>query len=130
LEELWAAALEACQGVEEGKVQDGSSMASRLCTLSRHVAQHTRRALHLGVQKALGVVATHYQVDLEAVSTSYVIPVGVNNEVAMNRADALAPSAVDVLAEDFMASSSQTLPGGWPSSLKIVGRVVPFMFLC
>jgi hypothetical protein len=48
----------------------------------------------------------------------------------MNRADALAPSAVDVLAEDFMASSSQTLPGGWPSSLKIVGRVVPFMFLC
>jgi hypothetical protein len=85
-------------------------MASRLRTLSRHVAQHTRRALHLGVQKALDVVATHYQVDLEAVSTSYVIPVGVDNEVAMNRADALAASAVDVLAEDFMASSSRTLP--------------------
>jgi hypothetical protein len=37
LEELRAAALEACQGVEEGEVQAGSSMASRLRALSRHV---------------------------------------------------------------------------------------------
>jgi hypothetical protein len=49
LEELWAAALEVCQGVEEGEVQAGSSMASRLRTLSRHIAQRMRRALHLGV---------------------------------------------------------------------------------
>jgi hypothetical protein len=59
------------------------------------------RALHLGVQKALGVVASHYQVDLEAVSTGYVVPVGVDDEVAMNRADALAAPAADILAEDF-----------------------------
>jgi hypothetical protein len=60
-----------------------------------------RRALHLGVQKALVMVASHYQVDLEAVSTSYVIPVGVHDEVAMNRADVLAASAADILTEDF-----------------------------
>jgi hypothetical protein len=60
------------------------------------------RALHLGVQKALGVVASHYQVDLEAVSTGYVVPVSVDDEVAMNCADALAAPAVDVLAKDFM----------------------------
>jgi hypothetical protein len=60
-----------------------------------------RRALHLGVQKALCVVAAHYQVNLEAVSMGYVVPVGVDNEVAMNRADALAAPAADVLAEDF-----------------------------
>jgi hypothetical protein len=60
-----------------------------------------RRALHLGVQKALGVVASHYQVDFEAVSSGYVVPVGVEDEVAMNRADALAATAVDMLAEDF-----------------------------
>jgi hypothetical protein len=60
------------------------------------------RALHLGVQKALGVVASHYQVDLEAVSTGYVVPVGVDDEVAMNRADMLAAPAADVLTEDFM----------------------------
>jgi hypothetical protein len=61
-----------------------------------------RRALHLGLQKALGVVASHYQVDLEAISMGYVVPVGVDDEVAMNRADALANSAANVLAEDFM----------------------------
>jgi hypothetical protein len=37
LEELRAATLEACQGVEEGDVQAESSMASRLCALGRHV---------------------------------------------------------------------------------------------
>jgi hypothetical protein len=60
------------------------------------------RALHLGVQKALGVVASHYQVDLEAVSTGYVVLVGVDDEVAMTRADALATPATDILAEVFM----------------------------
>jgi DNA repair exonuclease SbcCD ATPase subunit len=54
LEELQASALEACQGVEEGEVQAGSSMASRLHALSRHVTQHMRRALHLGIQKVKG----------------------------------------------------------------------------
>jgi chromosome segregation ATPase len=89
LEELRAAALEACQEVEEGEAQAGSSMASRL------------RALHVGVQKALGVVASHYQVGFEAASSGYVVPVGVEDEVAMNRVDALAATAADMLAEDF-----------------------------
>jgi hypothetical protein len=101
-EELRAAALEACQGVEEGEVQAGSSMASRLRALSTHVTQRMCCALHLGVQKALSVVASHYQVDLEAISTGYVVPVGVDDEVAMNRADALAAPTADVLTEDFM----------------------------
>jgi urease accessory protein UreF len=101
LEELRAAALEACQEVEEGEAQAGSSMASCLRALGGHVTRRMRRALHLGIQKALGVVASHYQVDLEAVSTGYVVPVVVDDEVAMNRADALAAPAADILAEDF-----------------------------
>jgi hypothetical protein len=48
------------------------------------------------------VVVSDYQVDLEAVSTGYVVPVGVDDEVAMNRADALATPAADILTEDFM----------------------------
>jgi hypothetical protein len=60
LEELQAAALEACQGIEEGEAQARSSMASHLRALGGHVAQRMRRALHLGVQNALGVVASHY----------------------------------------------------------------------
>jgi gentisate 1,2-dioxygenase len=101
LEELRAAALEACQEVEEGEAQDGSSMASCLRALGGHVTRRMRRTLHLGIQKALGVVASHYQVDLEAVSTGYVVPVVVDDEVAMNRADALVAPAADILAEDF-----------------------------
>jgi hypothetical protein len=61
-----------------------------------------RRALHLGVRKALGVVASHYRVNLEAISTGYVVPVGVDDEVEMNRVDALAAPATNALAEDFM----------------------------
>jgi hypothetical protein len=102
LEELRAAALEACQEVEEGEAQAGSSMASRLRALSGHVARRMRRALHLGIQKALSVVASHYQVDFEAVSTGHIVPEGVDDETAMNRADALTTPAVDMLAEDFM----------------------------
>jgi hypothetical protein len=60
-----------------------------------------RCALHLGIKKALGVVASHYQVDFEAVSSGYVVSVGVEDEVAMDRADALAATAADMLAEDF-----------------------------
>jgi hypothetical protein len=101
LEKLRAAALEACQEVEEGEAQAGSLMASRLRALGGNVTRRMRHALHLGVQKALGVVASHYQVDSEAVSSGYVVPVGVEDEVAMNRADALAATTADMLAEDF-----------------------------
>jgi hypothetical protein len=62
-----------------------------------------RRSLHLGVRKALGVVESHYQVDFEAVSSGYVIPVGVEDEEAMNRGDAL--------AEDFMEFLFPDAPG-------------------
>jgi hypothetical protein len=53
------------------------------------------------LQKALSVVASHYQVDFEAVSSGYVVSVGVEDEVVMNRADALAATAADMLTEDF-----------------------------
>jgi hypothetical protein len=101
LEELRAAALEACQEVEEGDMQAGSSTASRLRALGKHVTQRLHHTLHLGVQKALGVVVSNYQVNLEAVSTGYVIPVGVDDEVEMDRADALVAPATDIVAEDF-----------------------------
>jgi hypothetical protein len=38
-------------------------------------------ALHLGVQKALGVVESHYWVNLGAISTGYVIPLGLDDEI-------------------------------------------------
>jgi hypothetical protein len=68
LEELRVAALETCQEVEEGEALAGSLLASRLRALGGHVSRRMCRALHLGVQKALGVVGSHYQVDFEAVA--------------------------------------------------------------
>jgi hypothetical protein len=102
LEELHVAALEACQGIEECEAQTGSSMVSRLRALGRHVTQCMHRTLRPGVQKALGVVALHYQVNLGAISTGYVVPIGVDDEVEMNHVDALAAPATNVLTEDFM----------------------------
>jgi hypothetical protein len=111
LEELLAAALETCEAVEEGEAQVGSSLASRLRALSGHVSRRMRHALHLGVKKALGVVASDYQVDFEAVSSGYVVPVGIEDKVAMDRADALAATAADTLAEDFMDFLFLDAPG-------------------
>jgi hypothetical protein len=111
LEELRAAALETCQGIEEGEAQAGSSLASRLRAFGGHVSQRMRRALHLGARKALDVVGYHYQVDFKAVSSGYVVLVGVEDEMVMNYADALAAPAADVLAEDFMDFLFPDAPG-------------------
>jgi chromosome segregation ATPase len=101
LEELRTAALKTCQAIEEGEAQAGSSLASRLRALGGHVARRMRRALHLGVKKVLGVVRSHYEVNLEAVASGYVVPEGVEDEVVMERADALAAAAAETPAEDF-----------------------------
>jgi hypothetical protein len=60
-----------------------------------------RRALRLGVQKALGVVRSHYEVNFEAMAEGYIVPEGVKDEAAMERVDALAADATDALAEAF-----------------------------
>jgi hypothetical protein len=99
--ELRSAALETYQAVEEGEAQAGSSLASRLRTLGWHVSGRMRRALHLGVQKALGVVRSHYEINFEAVVEGYIVPEGVEDEVAMERVDALAADTAEALAEAF-----------------------------
>jgi hypothetical protein len=50
-------------------------------------------------------------VDFEAMSSGYVVPVSVEDEVAMNRTDALAAPAADVLTEDFMDFLFPDAPG-------------------
>jgi hypothetical protein len=101
LEELRAAALKTFEEVEESEARAGSSLASCLRALGGHVSRRMRCTLHLGVKKALGVVRSHYEVNLEAVASGYVIPEGIEDEVAMECADALAAVAAETLAEDF-----------------------------
>jgi hypothetical protein len=86
--ELRSAALETYQAVEEGEAQVGSSLASRLRALGGHVSGRMRRALHL-------------EINFEAVAEGYIVPEGVEDEVAMERVDALAADATEALAEAF-----------------------------
>jgi ABC-type molybdate transport system substrate-binding protein len=101
LVELRTATLEACQAIEEGEAEAGSSLASRLRALGGHVSRRIRRVLHLGVQKALGVVRSHYEVNFEAVASGYVVLEGVEDEAAMEHVDALAADAAEALTEVF-----------------------------
>jgi hypothetical protein len=91
-----------------------------------------RRALHLGVQKAFGVVASHYRVNLGVISTSYVIPEGLDDEgaeVEMNRVETLAAPAANILAEDFMEILFPGAPSGWPPrALREIGQLSPLGF--
>jgi hypothetical protein len=99
--ELRSAALETCQAVEEGEAQAGSSLANCLRALGGHVSGRMCRALHISVQKALGVLRSHYEINFEDVAEGYVVPEGVEDEVAMERVDALAADAAEALAEAF-----------------------------
>jgi hypothetical protein len=93
LEALRDAALEACQSVEEGDRQAGSSVASRLWALGGHVARRIWGALRLGIQKTLRVVQLHYRVNLAALATGYIIADNLDvdgAEAEANRLDALA----------------------------------------
>jgi hypothetical protein len=58
-------------------------------------------ALQLGVQKTLDMVRSHYEVNLEAMASGYVVPEGVEDEAVMEQADALAADAAEALTEAF-----------------------------
>jgi hypothetical protein len=48
------------------------------------------------------VVRSHYEVKFEAVALGYVVPEGVEDEVAMEQVDALAADAAETLTKDFL----------------------------
>ena len=52
----------------------GSSLRSRLTALSGQVHERLRGALHTGVKRALAIVSSHYAINLEAISDSYILP--------------------------------------------------------
>ncbi|XP_066311392.1 uncharacterized protein [Miscanthus floridulus] len=72
---LKSAAHTAYEALEVEGVQSGSSLGSRLIALSGQVRERLRGALHMGVKRALAVIASHYiGVDLTAISDGYVLP--------------------------------------------------------
>ena len=76
----------------------GSSMIRRLRALRGRIAKYAKSTFRLGVLRALAVASTHYIMDLQRVSSGYVVP---------NDADADTASAImddtDAAAEEFAA---------------------------
>ena len=72
---LKSATRAACEALVVEGVQSGSSLGSRLIALSGQVRERLRGALHMGVKRALAVIASHYVgVDLQAISDGYIFP--------------------------------------------------------
>ena len=71
--ELEQTAVSVCQELEGEGAVSGSSVISRLRALGGRVAEHAKSTFRLGVLWALAVASTHYLMDLQRVSSGYVI---------------------------------------------------------
>ena len=94
--DLERTAVSVCQELEGEGAVSGSSVISRLRALGGRIAEHAKSTFRLGVLRALAVASTHDIMDLQRVSSGYVVP---------NDADADAASAImdniDAAAEEF-----------------------------
>ena len=84
-----------CQELEGVGAVSGSLVISRLRALGGRIAEHAKSTFRLGVLRALAVASTHYIMDLQRVSSGYVIP---------NDADAAAEEFATVLAGKLQAN--------------------------
>ena len=79
----------------------GSSVISRLRALGGRIAEHAKSTFRLGVLRALAVASTHYIMDIQKVSSGYVVPSDADADAAsaiMDDADAAAEEFATVLA--------------------------------
>jgi len=85
-----------CQELEGEGAVSGSSVISRLRALGGRIAEHAKSTFRLGVLRSLAMASMHYIMDLQRVSSGYVVP---------NDADADAASTIvddtDAATEEF-----------------------------
>jgi hypothetical protein len=86
-----------CQELEGEGASSGSSVASRLRSLGSRVAERIKSAFRLRVQRTLAVALTHYDMNLERVSSGYIVTLCVEADAAMVAMDE-ADAAVDCFA--------------------------------
>jgi hypothetical protein len=104
--ELEQTAVSMCQELEGEGAVSGSSVISCLRALGGRVAEHAKSTFRLGVLRALAVASTHYLMDLQRVSSGYVVPDDADADAAsaiMDEADAAAEEFATVLAEKLEA---------------------------
>jgi len=104
--ELEQTAVSVCQELEGEGAVSGSSVIRRLRALGDWIAEHAKSTFRLGVLRALAVASTHYLMDLQKVSSGYVVPDDADADAAsaiMDEADAAAEEFATVLAEKLEA---------------------------
>ena len=107
--DLERTAVSMCQDLEGEGAVSGSSVISRLRALGGRIAEHAKSTFRLGVLRAVTVASTHYIMDLQRVSSGYVVP---------NDADADAASAImddaNAAAEEFATALAGKLEANIP----------------
>ena len=73
--DLERTAVSVCQELEgEGAVSGSSVILITPRSLGGRIAEHAKSTFRLGVLRALAVASTHYLMDLQRVSSGYVVP--------------------------------------------------------
>jgi hypothetical protein len=91
-----------CRAFGLDDVPSGSSPQSHLWALGGHVRSRLHGALHHGVRRAIAVLASHYDVDLERVSEGYCLPDEEKAALAeVQRLDAAVEGPSAALASSF-----------------------------
>ena len=93
-----------CQELEGEGALSGSSVASRLRSLGGRVAKHIKSTFHLGVQRALAVASTHYDMDLRTVLLGYIVAPDISGDAASAAMD-----DADTAIEEFAAALAKKL---------------------
>ena len=107
--ELERTAVTVCQELEGEGALSGSSVASRLRALGDRVTEHAKSTFRPGVQRALAVGSTHYDMDLLLVSSGYVIPTGADADTASAIMD-----DANAAVEEFSAALAKKLEADIP----------------
>jgi hypothetical protein len=92
------------QSIDGGADQARSSVVSRLQDLGGHIVECMRGTLRLGIQKTLGVVQSHYLINLAALATGYIMVDDLDDDKAqavVDRQGSLVAPVVAALADDF-----------------------------
>ena len=104
--DLERTAVSMCQELEGESAMSGSSVISRLRVLGGRIIEHAKSTFRLGVLRALAVASMHYVMDLQRVSSGYVVPDDADADAAsttMDDSDAAAEEFATVLAAKLEA---------------------------
>ena len=104
--DLERTAVSVCLELEGEGAVSGSSVISRLRALGGRITEHAKSTFRLGVLRALAVASTHYLMDLQKVSSGYVVPDDADADAAsaiMDDADAAAEEFATILTEKLEA---------------------------